>query len=255
MAGAAAQHLDGGTGVILLQGAEQRRKAEKIVGVIHNDGAAVLLQHIHSAGDGNIGNTGGYGIIRQAKGPSDGDGGQCIFDIEAALHGDAEIPSGIFIADGEGKAGGFLADVFHPKVAGGVIAADQDPFGMGLGGGVNFLEAVGAAADDGELAVFHQLQLALEVILEIFVLQRADVVLREIEEQPNGEGNAVDPLLLVRLGGDLHRQVADAVGQGIGEALLQFQAFRGGKVGFGAFAAGVHFHGGKDGGAVAEGGI
>ena len=126
---------------------------------------------------------------------------------------------------------------------------------MGLGGGVNFPEAVGAAADDGELAVFHQLQLALEVILEIFVLQRADVVLREIEEQPNGEGNAVDPLLLVRLGGDLHRQVADAVGQGIGEALLQFQAFRGGKVGFGAFAAGVHFHGGKDGGAVAEGGI
>ena len=53
------------------------------------------------------------------------------------------------------------------------------------------------------------------------MLQRADVVLRKIEEQPNGEGNAVDPLLLVRLGGDLHRQVVDAVGQGIGEALLQ----------------------------------
>ena len=126
---------------------------------------------------------------------------------------------------------------------------------MGLGSGINLLKAVGAAADDGEFAVFHQLQLALEVILKAFVLQRADVVLRKIEEQPNGEGNTVDPLLLVRLGGDLHRQVADAVGQGIGEALLQLQAFRRGKVGFGAFAAGVHFHGGKDGGAVAEGGI
>lgn len=45
------------------------------------------------------------------------------------------------------------------------------------------------------------------------------------------------------------------MGQGIGEALLQLQTFRRGKVGFGAFAAGVHFHGGKDGGAVAEGGI
>ena len=50
VAGGAAQHLDGGAGVILLQGAEQRRKAEEIVSVIHNDGAMIAgIYQLHTS--------------------------------------------------------------------------------------------------------------------------------------------------------------------------------------------------------------
>ena len=84
------------------------------------------------------------------------------------------------------------------------------------------------------------------------MLQRADVVLRQIEEQAGGKRHPIDTLLLVRLRGNLHGKVPDAVGEGIGKALLQLQRFRGGEMRFGALAAGIHFHGGKNSGAPSQ---
>ena len=250
--GAAAQHLDGCAGVVLLERPEQCRKAQKIVGVIHNDGAPVLLQHIHPPRHRDLLDPGSDGVIADAERPCRGNGRHRIFNVKATLHRDAEGPPALPVAHRKGKPGLLLADVLHPHVTVGVAAVHQHRFGVGLGSGVNLLMPVGPPTDDGNPAIFHQLQLAVKIVLEIFMLQRPYVVLRKIEEQPRRKGHPVHPLLLVRLGGNLHRQVADAVGKGIGKALLQFQALRGGQVGLLRLAAGVHLHGGKHGGAVSQ---
>ena len=66
-------------------------------------------------------------------------------------------------------------------------------------------------AEYQRLRVDDDLALAIQVILERGVFDRADVVGGDVEERGHIESQAIDAVHLVRLGGDLHHQILHTV--------------------------------------------
>ena len=83
------------------------------------------------------------------------------------------------------------------------------------------------AVDDGDFAVLHQLQLAGKIVLKVGVLQRADVVLSDVEEHPQVKIDPIHPVQLVRLGGNLHRQKGQAAVPGSAQSTAAGPGTRG----------------------------
>ena len=69
---------------------------------------------------------------------------------------------------------------------------------------------VGVEVDHGAAALLEDLQLGGEVILEVLVLDGADVVEADVQEAPDREVDAVGAVVLERLAGDLHHKAAEA---------------------------------------------
>ena len=89
---------------------------------------------------------------------------------------------------------------------------------------------VAVGAEHQRTAVGDQPALATEVVFEGGVFDVADVVGGDVEEGSHVEGQAVDAVDLVGLGGDLHHQVSHAVVRGLAHHAERVQRLRRGQL-------------------------
>ena len=219
------------------------------MGVVDQHGDAVLFQQVHPALHLIVEQALADGIVVDAQGPGRSDGRQRVFHIKAARHADAPALLPAVVQGGEGKARLCLFDVcqrpvFVPAVAL-ALAEGDDPLRVGAGTLQHPLCVVHIAVDDGDFAVLHQLQFAGKIVLKVGVLQRADVVLADVEEHSQVKINPIHPVQLVRLGGNLHRQKGQAAVPGLRKVPLQVRGLGGGQVRLVLLGAGVHLDGGE----------
>ena len=83
---------------------------------------------------------------------------------------------------------------------------------------------VGVEVDHRAAALLEDLQLGGEVILEVLVLDGADVVEADVQKAPDGEVDAVGAVVLERLARDLHHKAAEARVSGVGQVAPQVGA-------------------------------
>ena len=101
------------------------------------------------------------------------------------------------------------------------------------------------AVDDGDFAVLHQLQLAGKIVLKVGVLQRADVVLSDVENIPRSKSTpytrsslyAWEETSIVKKGRPLSRVLR--------KVPLQVRGLGGSQVRLVLLGAGVHLDGGE----------
>ena len=74
----------------------------------------------------------------------------------------------------------------------------------------DLVEKVGVEVDDGDRGHVEDLELALEVVLEVGVLDRRDVVAPDVEEAGDAEVEAEDAIVLQTLARHLHGHVLEA---------------------------------------------
>ena len=130
------------------------------------------------------------------------DGGQGVFDVEIPVHGqvigvqDLTAP----LLNEKAEAVGQLLHLPDGQIAVVPVHAHQHDRPAAPPGGVIYPVKLGRLpADHGPAAVFQQLELALQILLHGGVLLGGDVVLAEVQEHPDVEVLAIDPLHLIRL--------------------------------------------------------
>ena len=188
---------------------------------IIDDGERVRLrvaELFHTAGD-----TYGFdgvqcvGVIeRYASRMGDGDGRRRIEVVEVAIDGQMVVAKGLIsVGDVEGgvrRVGGPGDDV---RTGAGIIRVMQGEGGHADAGCLRVLpQQIGVQtvrAEYQRLRVDDDLALAIQVILERGVFDRADVVGGDVQERGHIESQSVDAVHLVRLGRDLHHQILHAV--------------------------------------------
>ena len=92
------------------------------------------------------------------------------------------------------------------------------------------ITVIAVGAEHQRTAVGDQPALATEVVFEGGVFDVADVVGGDVEEDSHVEGQAVDAVDLVGLGGDLHHQVSHAVIRGLAHHAERVQRLRRGQL-------------------------
>ena len=189
--------------------------------------------------------------------PADGNGYQCIFDVEQTVHGDGVyIPAArCFLCHGEAIAPGQLHNL-----AGAVVAAillqpyNQCAFGF-PGGTENIVKIVGAAHYHGHIRVFQQCLLAMQIVLHSGMLVGGNVVRPDIQKCPIIKMLAIHPMHLIGLAAHLQRDNRHVVLTRLCKQLLQFQRFRRGQMGADHLAAHIPLLAGQQPGFTAGHGV
>ena len=92
------------------------------------------------------------------------------------------------------------------------------------------LDFVGVEVHHGNARLVEDAELALEVVLEVGVLDGGDVVSPNVQEAGNGKVQAQDAVVLERLARDLHVHVGKACLTGVCEVTPEVRGLRGGVV-------------------------
>ena len=237
------------TRVLLLHGEEELLKGEAVVGVIHNGGDAPvgILIDLHAAGHPGLHEAHVDALLRDAQALAHRDGGQGVLHVEEPRHGQPELPAEAGGLDPEEDVVALLADLGAEHGGRRVLLGEGEDPGAVLPSGVEDPgHLVGVQVHHRQVGVGEDLQLGGEVVLKIRVLNGGDVVVADIEKDGGGEIHAVHAVVLQGLAGDLHGEVLQAGGHGVGKMALQVQGLRRGEVGFEPLHAVKGVDGGDD---------
>ena len=232
-AGAAEHDRQLPAGVLRLDGAQGVLEAHAVVGVVHDHRdlpvpAGIVL---HAAGDKGADQALGHRLPGDIVHLRRRHGGQGVFHIEQAGGGDGQLPLVPGCAHVEGDPVPLLADIGAVHVGGGELLGEGDHTGALLRGGAHLLHVVAVQVDAGVFGLLENQQLGVEVVLQIGVLHRGDVILPDVEEHRAGQLHPDHPAVLQRLAGHLHGQVVRPGGHGVEQVLLEIQRLRRGQLG------------------------
>ena len=83
------------------------------------------------------------------------------------------------------------------------------------------LKMIHATIDDNSSAIVHQESFVVEVVFKSWMLNRADMVRADIEEDPHIKGQAVDSLFKIGLAGDFHDEMGTTIGYSLSHHLKE----------------------------------
>ena len=219
------------------------------MGVVHNHrnlpvGADIVL---HAAGHEGPHQSVGHHVGGDTVGLRHRHGGQGIFHIEQARCGNGQLP---LIAGGTHMEGDLLPLFAHlgaVHVGGGELLGEGHHPGACGRRGAHPLHMVAVQADAGALGLLEDQQLGVEVILQIGVLHRGNVVLPDVEEHRAGQLHPDHPAVLEGLAGYLHGQIIRPRRHRVPEVALEIQRLRRGQLGGPALHPVVGDDGGQQG--------
>ena len=247
--GDAGDHGDGRAGIVPLQVRQQGLGAGPVVHAVHQHVDAAALVPVHAAGDLQSVQGRGHLLMFRPQHTPHADGGQGVFDVEIPVHGQVIGVQGLTapLLDEKAEAVGQFLHLPDGQIAVVPVHAHQHHLPTAPPGGVIHPVKLGRLpADHGPAAVFQQLELALQILLHGGVLLGGDVVLTEVQEHPDVEVLAIDPLHLIRLAGYLGGHIRQAVIPGLGKQPLQVQGLRRGQMGVHVRASAVASGGGAE---------
>ena len=191
-----------------LSRAVERVKAHAVVRVVDDDGDVLVaaLVDLHAARGARLAKARAHILLRHVEHHADGHGSEGVGDVEKAGHRDGKFTVVLERGNREVEP---VAALFH-MLAGDSVAlmrAERDEVAAILGVLDDAVCILGVGIDAAEAAGVENFELGIEVILEVRVLDGADVVAADVQKRGDIVRDAAHAAVFKRLRRGLHHKM------------------------------------------------